>query len=78
MCVCVSRRDALQASKWFVTHVFTGGTVDITVHETQPDGTLREVYTANGGPWGGIRVDQEFTAFLEDVAGKDVINTFTT
>ena len=37
---------------------FTGGTIDITVHEVQSDGHLKELYNANGGPWGGAFVDK--------------------
>ncbi|XP_053399071.1 heat shock 70 kDa protein 12A-like [Mercenaria mercenaria] len=53
-----------------------GGTVDITVHETQSDGTIRELYKANGGPWGGTKIDEAFINFLEDVAGVDTIEVF--
>ena len=37
---------------------FTGGTIDITVHEVQQDGHLKELYHANGGAWGGTFVDK--------------------
>ena len=30
-----------------------GGTVDITVHEMENDGLLRELYKATGGAYGG-------------------------
>jgi hypothetical protein len=53
-----------------------GGTVDITVHETQADGTIRELYKANGGPWGGTKIDEAFQTFLEDVAGVDTMEIF--
>lgn len=53
-----------------------GGTVDITVHETQRDHTVRELYKANGGAWGGTRVDESFTNFLTDIAGPDVMEIF--
>ena len=33
-----------------------GGTVDITVHEVQTNGTLKELDKASGGAWGGTRV----------------------
>ena len=36
----------------------SGGTIDITVHEVQFDGHLKELYHANGGAWGGTFVDQ--------------------
>lgn len=50
--------------------------MDITVHETQKDGTVRELYKANGGPWGGTTVDAAFLKFLADIAGKDVMEIF--
>lgn len=37
-----------------------GGTVDITVHEVQPGGFLKELYKANGGNWGGTYIDKSF------------------
>ena len=37
---------------------FIGGTIDITVHEVQQDGHLKELHHANGGAWGGIFVDK--------------------
>ncbi|KAH3840692.1 heat shock 70 kDa protein 12A-like isoform X1 [Dreissena polymorpha] len=53
-----------------------GGTVDITVHEVNPDGTLKELHKANGGPWGGTTVDQAFLDFLSEILGADVLQTF--
>ncbi|KAH3890513.1 heat shock 70 kDa protein 12A-like [Dreissena polymorpha] len=55
-----------------------GGTIDITVHETLPDGTVKEVYKANGGPWGGTTVDKAFVSFLEEVTGPEVMQIFKT
>jgi len=54
----------------------TGGTVDITVHETQSDGSVRELYKANGGPWGGTKIDEQFLNFFTDIAGADVMQEF--
>lgn len=53
-----------------------GGTIDITVQEVQAGGRLREVYKANGGNWGGTRVDEAFMEFLRDVVGEGVMNRF--
>ncbi|XP_060577012.1 heat shock 70 kDa protein 12B-like [Ruditapes philippinarum] len=53
-----------------------GGTVDITVHETLPDSTVKEIYKANGGPWGGTTIDKAFLNFLIEVAGEDTIEIF--
>ena len=38
--------------------LIVGGTIDITIHEVQPDGRLKELYHANGGAWGGTYVDK--------------------
>lgn len=37
-----------------------GGTVDITVHQVNHDGSLVELYKANGGNWGGTYIDKAF------------------
>ncbi|KAK3099812.1 hypothetical protein FSP39_010132 [Pinctada imbricata] len=47
-----------------------GGTIDITVHEVQPNGSLKELDRASGGAWGGIYVDRMFKEMLEDIVGK--------
>lgn len=53
-----------------------GGTVDITVHEVQGDGNVKELYKANGGPWGGKSVNDAFLQFLTDVIGRDTVKQF--
>ena len=55
-----------------------GGTVDITVHEVSRDCTIKELYKANGGPWGGTNIDDAFTVFLGKVTGPDVFQQFIT
>ncbi|KAL4235380.1 Heat shock 70 kDa protein 12A [Mactra antiquata] len=44
-----------------------GGTADITVHEKQRNGKLKEVHPACGGPWGGTAVDSFFIQLLSSV-----------
>lgn len=53
-----------------------GGTVDITVHEVQTNGTLKELDKASGGAWGGTRVDESFKEMLEDIVGKGMLEDF--
>lgn len=53
-----------------------GGTIDITVHEVQRNGTLKEIQKASGGNWGGTMVDKAFREFLEDIIGKNVMENF--
>ncbi|XP_045172708.2 heat shock 70 kDa protein 12B-like [Mercenaria mercenaria] len=51
-----------------------GGTIDITVHEVQPTGTVKEIKAASGGGWGGTLVDEAFEQLLIDIVGKNVYN----
>ncbi|KAJ8007820.1 hypothetical protein DPEC_G00098170 [Dallia pectoralis] len=54
-----------------------GGTVDLTVHQIeQPQGTLKELYKASGGPYGAIGVDLAFEAMLCQIFGEDFIESF--
>lgn len=53
-----------------------GGTVDITVHEMEKEGLLRELYKATGGAYGGTGVDMEFEKLLNSVFGKRFIDQF--
>ncbi|XP_060603557.1 heat shock 70 kDa protein 12B-like [Ruditapes philippinarum] len=53
-----------------------GGTIDITVHETGSEPTLREVKPASGGDWGGIMVDKEFENLLIRIVGQTVFEKF--
>ncbi|XP_069129616.1 heat shock 70 kDa protein 12A-like isoform X1 [Argopecten irradians] len=53
-----------------------GGTVDITVHEVQPDGTLKELDKASGGSWGGTKVDESFRQMLVKIVGNDIMQGF--
>ncbi|XP_052674336.1 heat shock 70 kDa protein 12A-like [Crassostrea angulata] len=54
-----------------------GGTIDITVHEVQENGTLKELHKANGGDWGGTKVDAAFTSLLADIVGNNVMEAFS-
>lgn len=53
-----------------------GGTVDITVHEVQFNGTLKELDKASGGAWGGTRVDESFKEMLEEIVGGGMLEEF--
>ncbi|XP_077157425.1 heat shock 70 kDa protein 12B isoform X2 [Paroedura picta] len=54
-----------------------GGTVDLTVHQIeQPQGTLKELYKASGGPYGAVGVDLAFEKLLCQIFGEDFIATF--
>lgn len=53
-----------------------GGTIDITAHEVESNCRIKELYKANGGPWGGTTIDDAFTDFLGKVTGEDVLQEF--
>ncbi|XP_013858257.1 heat shock 70 kDa protein 12A isoform X3 [Austrofundulus limnaeus] len=54
-----------------------GGTVDLTVHQIRlPEGHLKELYKASGGPYGSIGVDYEFEKLLCKIFGQDFIDQF--
>ena len=55
---------------------YLGGTIDITVHETNHDGTVKELYKANGGPWGGSYVDEKYAQLLCQIFGEMFIRSF--
>ena len=52
---------------------FVGGTVDITVHEVQADGNVKELYKANGGPWGGKSINEAFLQFLRGTNKREIL-----
>jgi len=47
--------------------------VDISVHEKNPDGTLKMLHRPSGGPWGGTTVDNHYIAWLTKLFGKNAI-----
>ncbi|XP_048588756.1 heat shock 70 kDa protein 12A [Nematostella vectensis] len=53
-----------------------GGTLDITSHQLQKDGTVKEIHCPTGGQLGGMCVDQEFIAMLKKILGDDFITQF--
>lgn len=53
-----------------------GGTVDITIHEIQKDGRIRELELASGGPWGGTYVDKAFYKVLSEILGSKEFETY--
>ena len=55
---------------------FSGGTLDVTVHETQDDGTIKEIHKVTGGPYGGIKVNEQFESLLEELFGTGTIRTY--
>lgn len=50
--------------------------MDITAHVLNPDDTISELYSANGGSLGGTNVDARFVKFLEETFGEEMITEF--
>ena len=53
-----------------------GGTVDLTVHELEDHGKLKELYKATGGAWGSMGVDYQFELLLLDIFGEEFLLDF--
>ncbi|XP_052781107.1 heat shock 70 kDa protein 12A-like isoform X2 [Mya arenaria] len=53
-----------------------GGTVDIAVQEVAENGSMKNIYKASGGDWGGTKVDEAYVIFLQNMLGKDSIDAF--
>ena len=53
-----------------------GGTIDVTVHEVNASGGLKEMHKASGGGWGGILVDKAFEDVLVEILGRNVYDKF--
>ncbi|XP_022801917.1 heat shock 70 kDa protein 12A-like isoform X1 [Stylophora pistillata] len=48
-----------------------GGTLDVTVHEKQDDGRIREIHKVTGGPYGGNKVNHQFEGLLDELFGAE-------
>lgn len=50
--------------------------MDITVHQVQEDKSLKELYKASGGAWGGTQVDEAFKQMIIKITGSSVYSNF--
>ncbi|XP_053400020.1 heat shock 70 kDa protein 12A-like [Mercenaria mercenaria] len=64
-----------KGTKYMVVDV-GGGTVDITLHEVIESDKLKELDSANGGAWGGTRVDAAYENFLKKITGDKAFKRF--
>jgi hypothetical protein len=46
------------------------------VQEVQHDGSIKQLYMANGGDWGGTKVDEAFDEFLQELVGSPALYRF--
>ena len=49
----------------------------MTVHKLLVDGSVRELYKATGGAWGGNKVNEAFIEYLCEMFSKEVIEKIT-
>jgi len=47
--------------------------MDVSVHDVDDDGALKELHRASGGPWGVASVSSSFIAWLTQIAGNEVM-----
>ena len=51
-------------------------TMDVSVHDVDSNGTVKELHRASGGPWGLSSVSDIFIAWLTQLLGEDVMKSF--
>lgn len=73
----VSDVFARPGSRYLVIDI-GGGTLDVTAHEILANGNVKEIHQVTGGPYGGIKVDEEFVSLLERFFGTALVQTFRT
>lgn len=61
----------------FQISYLTGGTVDITAHEKQEDGKLKELCKATGDACGGTAIDNEFFQLMVKIVGAPLMNSLS-
>lgn len=55
---------------------FLGGTLDVTAHQIQENGAIREIYKATGGNHGGQNVNRQFRNLLESIFTQKFIENY--
>ncbi|XP_053389073.1 heat shock 70 kDa protein 12A-like [Mercenaria mercenaria] len=68
--------EPISSGKKYIVIDLGGGTMDVTVHEKQSDGRLKEVYKASGSTAGSMKIDDEFIRMIEKIVGKDIFLLF--
>ena len=48
----------------------------MTVHELEADGTMKEIHKVTGGPYGGIKVNEQFESLLEELFGVEKLKRY--
>ena len=59
-----------------VISAWLGGTLDVTAHQLQADGKIKELHIASGGANGGSKVDEQFAQLLADIFSMKFIKSY--
>ena len=69
-------RPCVIASKCYMVLDIGGGTVDIAIHTVEGDSTIRSVLPPTGNDCGGTKVNNEFSALLQEMLGDSNFKIF--
>lgn len=70
------RSGTFEAGEKYMVVISEESTTEVTVYEVQHNGTLMELYKAEGGDWGGKQVNASFYRLITDIVGIDVMEAF--
>lgn len=70
------RSGILEVGDKYMVVISEESTTEVTVYEVQHNGTLMELYKAEGGDWGGNQVNASFYRLITDIVGIDVMEAF--
>ncbi|CAC5405256.1 unnamed protein product [Mytilus coruscus] len=68
-------REIAEIGSRYMVADLGGGTIDVTVHEKIPNGTLKEVTKASGNGCGGTSVDDAFIQLFVRIFGGPLLNS---
>ena len=51
--------------------------MDVTVHQIQMNGSIRELHKATGGPYGGDKVNEQFKSLLESIFSATFVENYS-
>ena len=60
----------------YLLYCFVGGSLDVTVHHIQENGTIKEIHKATGGPFGGQKVNKQFIDLLGKIFSQKFIKNY--
>ena len=60
----------------YVCCICLGGTLDVTVNEIDDEGGTKEIYQVTGGPYGGIKVNEQFESLLDELFGAERLKQY--